>query len=180
MDPSVCQPRKAVKLNYSLMWIVWVAPVQPIIFQSNATFDEKLQYHYNDVIIGAIAPQITSLTIVYSAVDSDADQRKHQSSASLGTGEFPAQMASNAENFSFWWRHHVLDWRVQHFVVIGRICYEQERYKISQSQIADCVKGSKFIFRCFRPIRMKIYSSLHYLGINVLTSQIICMKSDTV
>ena len=39
-----------------------------------------------------------------------ADQRKHQSSASLAfvpvTGEFPAQMASNAENVSIWWRHH--------------------------------------------------------------------------
>ena len=22
------------------------------------------------------------------------------------TGEFPAQMASNAENVSIWWRHH--------------------------------------------------------------------------
>ena len=22
------------------------------------------------------------------------------------TGEFPAQMASNAENASIWWRHH--------------------------------------------------------------------------
>ena len=39
--------------------------------------------HYNDVIMGAIASQITSLTIVYSIVYSDADQRKHQSSASL-------------------------------------------------------------------------------------------------
>ena len=33
--------------------------------------------------MGKIASQITSLTIVYSAVYSDADQRKHQSSASL-------------------------------------------------------------------------------------------------
>ena len=33
--------------------------------------------------MGAIASQITSLTIVYSAVYSDADQRKYQSSASL-------------------------------------------------------------------------------------------------
>ena len=41
------------------------------------------QDHYNDVIMGAIASQITSLTIVYSTVYSDADQRKHQSSASL-------------------------------------------------------------------------------------------------
>ena len=39
--------------------------------------------HYNDVIMGVIASQITSLTIVYSTVYSDADQRKHQSSASL-------------------------------------------------------------------------------------------------
>ena len=39
--------------------------------------------HYGDDIIGAIASQITSLTIVYSTVYSDADQRKHQSSASL-------------------------------------------------------------------------------------------------
>ena len=33
--------------------------------------------------MGAIASQITSLTIVYSNVYSDADQRKHQSPASL-------------------------------------------------------------------------------------------------
>ena len=39
--------------------------------------------HYGDVIMDAIASQITSLTIVYSIVYSDADQRKHQSSASL-------------------------------------------------------------------------------------------------
>ena len=38
---------------------------------------------HGDVIMGAIASQITSLTIVYSTVYSDADQRKHQSSASL-------------------------------------------------------------------------------------------------
>ena len=39
--------------------------------------------HYDDVIMGAIASQITSLTIVYSTIYSDADHRKHQSSASL-------------------------------------------------------------------------------------------------
>ena len=39
--------------------------------------------HYDDVIMGAMASQITSLTIVYSTVYSGADQRKHQSSASL-------------------------------------------------------------------------------------------------
>ena len=58
--------------------------------------------HYSDVIMVAMGCQITSLTIVYSTVYSGVDQRKHQSSV---TGEFPAQMASNAENISIWWRH---------------------------------------------------------------------------
>ena len=39
--------------------------------------------HYNDVIMSTIASQITSLAILYSTVYSGADQRKHQSSASL-------------------------------------------------------------------------------------------------
>ena len=39
--------------------------------------------HYNDVIMGAMASQITSLTIVYSTVYAGADQRKYQRSASL-------------------------------------------------------------------------------------------------
>ena len=45
----------------------------------------RVQYiiHYKDAIMGAMAFQITSLTVVYSTVDSGANQRKHQSSASL-------------------------------------------------------------------------------------------------
>ena len=39
--------------------------------------------HYNDVIMGAMASQITGVSIVYPSVYSDADHRKHQSSASL-------------------------------------------------------------------------------------------------
>ena len=39
--------------------------------------------HYNDVIMSAMASQITGLTIVYPTVYSGADQRKHQSSASV-------------------------------------------------------------------------------------------------
>ena len=73
--------------------------------------------HYSDVLIGTMASQITSLTIVYSTVYSGTDQRKEQSSTSHVTGlcvvnspvtgEFPAQRASNAENVSISWRHHV-------------------------------------------------------------------------
>ena len=39
--------------------------------------------HYTDVIMSTMAHQIASLTIVYSTVYSDVNQRKHQSSASL-------------------------------------------------------------------------------------------------
>ena len=39
--------------------------------------------HYIDVIMTTMGSQITRLTVVYSTVYSGADQRKHQSSASL-------------------------------------------------------------------------------------------------
>ena len=44
---------------------------------------EMAVMHYSYVIMGTIASQITSLTIVYSTVYSGAGQRKYQSSASL-------------------------------------------------------------------------------------------------
>ena len=40
-------------------------------------------FHYNDVIMSAMASQITGVSIVCSIFCSGADQRKHQSSASL-------------------------------------------------------------------------------------------------
>ena len=39
--------------------------------------------HYNDVIMSTMKCQMTSITSVYSTVNSAADQRKHQSPASL-------------------------------------------------------------------------------------------------
>ena len=44
---------------------------------------QRWAFHYTNVIIGSIASQITSLTIVYSNDYPGSDQRKHQSSASL-------------------------------------------------------------------------------------------------
>ena len=61
-----------------------------------------------------MASQITSLTIVYSIVYSRRRSKKTSKLRVIGlcegnspvTGEFPAQMASNAKNVSTWWRHH--------------------------------------------------------------------------
>ena len=47
------------------------------------TYTDPYINHYCDVIMSAMASQITSFTIVYSNVYSGADQRKHKSSASL-------------------------------------------------------------------------------------------------
>ena len=84
-------------------------------------------FHCSGVIMGAIASQITSLTIVYSTVYSGADQRKHQSSASLafvrGIHRFPAERASNAENVSIWWRHHISD---EHVAVMDVVYFAAE------------------------------------------------------
>ena len=66
-------------------------------------------FHYNDVIMNAMASQILSVSFICSAVCSGADQRKHQSLCEdnpplLGTS--PSQRASNAENVPIWCCQH--------------------------------------------------------------------------
>ena len=77
----------------------------------------------------------------YSIVCSGADQRKHQSTASLTfvrgnspmTGEIPAQRDSNAENVSIWWRHHdQLLWSVVINVNLFHACRQLKYLAIYQ------------------------------------------------
>ena len=76
--------------------------------------------HYSEVsevIMGAMVSQITSLAIVYSTVLFRRRSKKTSKLRVTGlcagnspvTGEFPAQMVSNAENDSIWWRHRAGD-----------------------------------------------------------------------
>ena len=59
------------------------------------------RYHYNDIIMGAIASQLTSLTIVYSTVYSTQIKENIKALRHWPwCGEFPTQMANNAENVS--------------------------------------------------------------------------------
>ena len=77
---------------------------EPVFFNLN---------HYNDVIMSAMASQITSIAIVYSTVIySGADQRKLQSSSSLARvrGIHRSQRASNAEKVSIWLRQRFYRW----------------------------------------------------------------------
>ena len=56
---------------------------RPVVVCKGFPHHGVITTHYNYVIMGAMASQLTSLMIVYSTVYSGADQRKHQSSASL-------------------------------------------------------------------------------------------------
>ena len=64
--------------------------------------------------MGTMASQMTSLAIVYSTVYSGTDKKTSKlrvtglcAGISPGTGEFPAQMTSNAENVSIWCQHEL-------------------------------------------------------------------------
>ena len=70
-------------VNVVFIWNKWPAKSEmKAKLKSNCTSDLWI-YHYCDAIMGIVASQITSLTIVYTTVYSDADQSKHQSCASL-------------------------------------------------------------------------------------------------
>ena len=72
--------------------------------------------HYCDVIMGAMASQITSVSIVYSTISSGADQRKYQSSISLAfvrrIHRWPVSSLHKGpvmrKMFPLKWHHH--DW----------------------------------------------------------------------
>ena len=107
-----------VQTVFSVNVLVWT-----LLF-SNSNFTEV---HYNDVIMSTMASQITSLAIVCSTVYSRRRSKKTSKVRVTGlcegnspvTGEFPAQKASNAENVSIWWRHHVV---VRDPVIIRYCC----------------------------------------------------------
>ena len=68
------------------------------------------QAHYSDVIMNALASQITGVSIVAQPF-LQAQIKKLQSSTSLwresnGDRWISSQKASNMENVSIWWRHH--------------------------------------------------------------------------
>ena len=118
----------------------WPGPLPPygVTWPKRVTLfhsEISIWFHYSDVIMGVMASQITSLTIVYSTFYSG--QIKETSKLrvpglcvgnSPATGEFPAQMASNAENVSIWWRHH-------------QTCLKYSRYRpYKYSLLMHCIK----------------------------------------
>ena len=77
-------PRPKYLQNYlNQCWII-VMCTDGMEFETKyITFGLSPKNYYDDVMISAMASQIISFAIVYPSVYSGADQRKHQSSASL-------------------------------------------------------------------------------------------------
>ena len=101
-----------------------------IIFTQGDQARVVITIHYHDVIMSMMAFQITSLTIVNSSIYSDAEQRKHQSSALLafvrGIHRSPVNSphkwpVTRKENVSIWWRHHDVSKAMNKFWVIGKV-----------------------------------------------------------
>ena len=65
------------------LYFVAIEVLWKLHFTTETPFPFISSYHYSDVIMNTMASQISSLTMVYSTVYLGADQRKHQSSASL-------------------------------------------------------------------------------------------------
>ena len=71
--------------------------------------------HYSDAIMSEMSSQITSVSIVCNRLFRRRSKKTSElrviglcDGNSQVTGEFPAHRASNAENVSIWWRHHVV------------------------------------------------------------------------
>ena len=64
----------ALNLNAMHQWTVLLFKLLPVF---------SVTHHYNDVIMSAMAFEITTLTIVYSIVYSGAYKKTHQNSSSL-------------------------------------------------------------------------------------------------
>ena len=77
MQRQNCTLRKSSYFKFSTS--DFTTKLWPILWYIMSVTDS----HYGDVIISTMASQITSLTIVYSTIYLGADQRKHQSSASM-------------------------------------------------------------------------------------------------
>ena len=110
-------------------------------FHCNVYAPSHLFHHYSDVIMRAMASQVTSLTIVYSTVYSGGRSKKTSKLRVTGlcevnspvTGEFTTQRASNAANVSIWWRHHgVMSMRNTCYVISALVVVETqiEKYMV--------------------------------------------------
>ena len=95
-------------VNMLLTWI-------NLSLSCNVTARGTFYWYISDVIKGVMASQITSVTCLLNRLFMRISKKTSKlrvtgvcEGNSPMTEDFPAQMASNAENVTIWWRHHVI------------------------------------------------------------------------
>ena len=130
---------KWAKQNYTCMYMCVHMCVCTCAYSVEFTVDCRVKRvkpgHNSDVIISTMAFQITSVPMVCSIVCSGADQRNHQSSASLafvkGIDRWPVNSPHKGsvtkENVSIWWRHRGIwleaEWRTEKSITNWICCH---------------------------------------------------------
>ena len=160
------QSKNRVHISWDILYIIiapWNLHLPTAMPWGNIV--NTLQWRHD-----AMASQITSPTIVSSAVHSGADDETSKlrgtglcAGNSPVTGEFPTQRASNAEYVSIWWRHHE---HSKHAMQCGTsvilesisgICYESLATRLFVQQHIQTKKKTKFKIQdlpsAFLPVR---------------------------
>ena len=130
-------------------------------------------FHYGDVIMSTMASQITSLTITQSYRWFGCRSKKTSklrvtglcAGNSPGTGEFPAQMASYAENVSIWWRHHVKKLYIFLLTSVQIVSYNMSTL-VMESHIATLLVNTThaiFTYACFNSYPLDKMSVISHL-----------------
>ena len=87
---------------------------------------------------------------------------------SPGTGEFPAQMASNAENVAIWWRYHVRDnvsmsWSIHGKITFSQFLLQTRRFyelELDRSGPIHCGNSGMSVWVGIWQIRVHLYSHI--------------------
>ena len=121
----ICEQKKSVICNITIFGILLAVTMQREVSLADYQVKTGLSNvvpssvatkttHYDDVIMSAIC---VSTHQPHDCLFHRLFRRRSKKTSKFRvtdlcagnspvTGEFPAQMASNAENFSIWWRHH--------------------------------------------------------------------------
>ena len=124
-------------------------------------------HHDSDVIMRAMASQITSVLIVYTTVCSGADKESSKAARhsplyegggggggnSPVIGEILSQRASNAENPSIWWHHHeILYLKICQVLSISTLVGNPKclcRVELESHQVGDFFKNNLISLKHF-------------------------------
>ena len=109
--------------QYQRESIVWVLGKVPVMVVNKTPLTLRWR-HYGHDSVSNHQPHHCLLNILFGCRSKKTSKFRVTGVCegnSPGTGEFPAQMASNAKNYSIWWRHHVLIHSPLVFVPTGPI-----------------------------------------------------------